>query len=80
MTCRRFAPLLLLAVLLASACGGSAEPPSRQTPGATASDGPEAASQADPQGDATAAPVDAARFVFGAVPGRPVIYWIHTDW
>lgn len=24
--------------------------------------------------------VDADRFVFGAIPGKPVVYWIHTDW
>jgi hypothetical protein len=24
--------------------------------------------------------VDASRFVFGAIPGKHAVYWIHTEW
>lgn len=40
-----------------------------------------ATSTVSPETPGTAsAAVDASRFVFGASPGKPVVYWIHTDW
>ena len=64
---------------LGSACGSAADDPApTQEPPADRS-----SSTGIPAGaSATTAPdkVDSARFVFGALPGKPVVYWIHTDW
>jgi hypothetical protein len=57
---------------LLAACGG----------GDSAS-GPILTSGSEPtvvEGAAGTTNVDADRFVFGAIPGKPVVYWIHTDW
>ncbi|MGE0600159.1 MAG: hypothetical protein AB7J35_09160 [Dehalococcoidia bacterium] len=31
-------------------------------------------------GDSASTGSNLDRFVFGATPGKPVVYWIHTDW
>lgn len=65
-------------LFVAAACGGSSPEP---TPGAAANTPAlpgSPTSGAVPAGATPAA--NTAAFVFGAVPGKPVVYWIHTDW
>ena len=82
MTTRLLATFMLCASLFAVACGGSADPgaPASQSPAAVSEASPQPAGAGSPEAGATATNVDAGRFVFGATPGKPVIYWIHTNW
>lgn len=71
--------LFLAAALVAVGCGGGGgESPASVTVGEAAAT--ESAPAASSDSMTTADPVDASRFLFGASPGKPVVYWIHTDW
>jgi hypothetical protein len=61
----RTALLLLLPLLLIAAACGS---------------GPSSAPEDTPIPAGVTPPGNSERFVFGASPGKPAVYWIHTDW
>lgn len=76
-----FSALASLALLF-GACGGSdpgAEVNATASPiraaSATAATSPPGAAP-----EATSVAIDPSRFVFGAIPGKHAVYWIHTDW
>ena len=71
-------PVLFGFAALAASCGGSDSPASTAQPDAAVR-----ATESTPGASIEAASpssVDPSRFVFGASPGKPVVYWIHTDW
>jgi len=71
-------PVLFGFAALAASCGGSDSPASTAQPDAAVR-----ATESTPGASLEAASpssVDPSRFVFGASPGKPVVYWIHTDW
>jgi hypothetical protein len=82
MNTRLLATFLLSACLLAAACGGSTGPgeSAPRPPAAATEPSPQTSEQSRPEASTTATDVAAGRFVFGATPGKPVVYWIHTDW
>ncbi len=76
----RFRSVLLFGLVLGSgllaSCGGRNSDIPRSSPDPSVATVP-STSQAD---SSAAVSANAERFVFGAVPGKPVVYWIHTDW
>jgi len=75
--------LILLAPLLAISCGNGGVEPTAEIPASptvVVVTPEESAPSPSPSIGASAAPIDPSRFVFGASPGKPAVYWIHTDW
>ena len=67
----------LLAALAFAGCGSTASDGGATSLPATTAPGSTSVAAAD---GASGSPIDPSRFVFGALPGKPVVYWIHTDW